>query len=827
MTNALVTLNIGGCLCRNSRDSFKDACRRWDCDYLEITEARPGVHPHAMKLLSFDITGAERIFYVDADTVIRGDTPSPFQSFPENVFLAMNNQQSHMDPGSLRACSDTILRDFRAICDVYGEAPVNAEIFFNSGVWMATRLLHEAVLARAYEISIGMYGKTDWRDQSALNYALSSMRTTVLEGMPDWNYQSPPDTGPKGYMTAFVYHYAGDPEGRSKLLPVVNWYAKGATREELPTILRTIAARRGAEIGVQKGEHAELLLKEWGGFLYLVDCWKHQDSSIYPCMGNVSDDDHELFYMDAVDRLKAYASHSEIIRDYSTAAADKVPDGSLDFVYIDSNHTYDAVTADLRAWYPKVRPGGMIAGHDFTFDGNDDLPHGGTFGVRPAVFDFLADKPSVLYVAKAEEWPTWHFWKPVSAARAKRAKPRLLWIGDAVAHTGFARVTHAVCERLRQWWDLSVVGVNYFGDPHEYPYPIYPARLGGDMWGLGRFRDLLPELQPDAAICINDPWIAHRFTEFTAPVPFAAYMPVDAKNIPHQVCDALNALDLAIFYTQFGLDECRRNGYKGDAVVIPHGVDTGIYHPVPMATARQKLNLSKDIPADAFIVGNVNRNQPRKRLDLAIEYFAEWVHCYHLPEHVYLYLHCAQQDSGWDLAQLAYWYGIVGRLMLPPEDAITAQRGWPEDFMKNVYSAFDVQLSTAEGEGWGLPQIEGMACGIPQIVPQYSGLGEWAAGAAYMVPVTSHATHIGINTIGGIPDKTETIKALNHMYQNREERERYARLALERARDPRFDWDRIAQQFSIAIFDMMVRGNERREEYRNATAKGSDATAAA
>jgi glycosyltransferase involved in cell wall biosynthesis len=334
------------------------------------------------------------------------------------------------------------------------------------------------------------------------------------------------------------------------------------------------------------------------------------------------------------------------------------------------------------------------------------------------------------------------------------------------------------------------------------------------MWGLGRFRDLVSELRPDVAAAINDPWIAHRFAEFTDAVPFAAYIPVDAKNIPHPICEAMNGLDLAIFYTQFGAEECRRNGYKGNVAVIPHGVDTDVYRPVDKADAREALRMSRDIPEDSFIVGNVNRNQPRKRLDLTIEYFAEWVHCYHLQENIYLYLHCAQVDAGWDLAQLAYYYGIDKRLMLPPEDAVTSQRGWPEDFMRNVYSAFDVQLSTTEGEGWGLPQIEGMACGVPQIMPQYSGLGEWAAGAAYFVPVTSHVTHTGINTIGGVPDKTATVKALDHLYRNRQELERYAGLALARAREDRFNWDRIAQQFSITLYDCMIHGKKRREEIK-------------
>jgi predicted O-methyltransferase YrrM len=64
----------------------------------------------------------------------------------------------------------------------------------------------------------------------------------------------------------------------------------------------------------------------------------------------------------------------------SLAAADDFTDGSLDFVFIDATHTYDAVSRDIAAWWPKVKPGGLLAGHDYIH-----FP-----GVRAAVNDFVA-----------------------------------------------------------------------------------------------------------------------------------------------------------------------------------------------------------------------------------------------------------------------------------------------------------------------------------------------------------------------------------------------------------------------------------------------------
>lgn len=59
------------------------------------------------------------------------------------------------------------------------------------------------------------------------------------------------------------------------------------------------------------------------------------------------------------------ARHYETIRGGSSESARFFDDGSVDFVFIDANHTYDFVKADVLAWLPKIKPGGIIAGHDY------------------------------------------------------------------------------------------------------------------------------------------------------------------------------------------------------------------------------------------------------------------------------------------------------------------------------------------------------------------------------------------------------------------------------------------------------------------------------
>ena len=224
MKTALMILNIGDFLRENSRASFHAAARRWGCDYVEVTEAHEGIHPHAMKLKAFDLCDADRIFYVDADAIISEECPNPFEAFPPDIFVAVPNQQPQMTESCRIACADNIMHDLRTITEHFG--PINAQdvaLFINAGFWIASRQYHEAMLKMALEISLAMLGITAWHDQSALNYALMKMQIPVLRLPETWNYQFPPDTG-AGEMTKFIYHWAGG-ENRNRI-PGVNWNRK-------------------------------------------------------------------------------------------------------------------------------------------------------------------------------------------------------------------------------------------------------------------------------------------------------------------------------------------------------------------------------------------------------------------------------------------------------------------------------------------------------------------------------------------------------------------------------------------------------------------------
>ena len=139
----------------------------------------------------------------------------------------------------------------------------------------------------------------------------------------------------------------------------------------------------GAEVGVFHGHTSEILLRERPDLkLWMVDPWK-------PYKGSSTIGDQEAA---AFERALAAATwwtdfakdRRFILREGSPQAAARFSDGSLDFAFLDGNHLYEAVCADLFAWWPKVRTGGLLTGHDYG-TGRDAE---GLWGVRRAVDEF-------------------------------------------------------------------------------------------------------------------------------------------------------------------------------------------------------------------------------------------------------------------------------------------------------------------------------------------------------------------------------------------------------------------------------------------------------
>lgn len=155
-----------------------------------------------------------------------------------------------------------------------------------------------------------------------------------------------------------------------------------------------------AEIGVLAGSFSRRVLSEWKGKVYyMVDLWVPQPSEVY--RENTEGRDYNALYQECLDVAKK-DPRVTIIRDDSVHAAESIPDGFLDCVFIDANHSYEAVRADMIAWFPKVKVGGIFAGHDYGNDTNP--PH--WCEVKRAVDEWMSDHNRMFTYSRCNSW--WH-----------------------------------------------------------------------------------------------------------------------------------------------------------------------------------------------------------------------------------------------------------------------------------------------------------------------------------------------------------------------------------------------------------------------------------
>lgn len=199
----------------------------------------------------------------------------------------------------------------------------------------------------------------------------------------------------------------------------------------IPELLNSIGAKTGVEIGVFKGQWSQHLLQNWPGTLYMIDPWR-------PLGDEYEDSSNHQNHLDAYERtmqsIHGFEDRAFMLRGLSEQLHSVFANESLDFVYIDGNHAYDYVKNDIELWWPKLKKGGLLAGHDYlamdwsmgpcadngidkhiwSNDGSDPTinpyKYAGVFGVNPAVDEFCQRMGYDLTLT--DEWTaSWHFIK--------------------------------------------------------------------------------------------------------------------------------------------------------------------------------------------------------------------------------------------------------------------------------------------------------------------------------------------------------------------------------------------------------------------------------
>lgn len=405
--------------------------------------------------------------------------------------------------------------------------------------------------------------------------------------------------------------------------------------------------------------------------------------------------------------------------------------------------------------------------------------------------------------------------KKQTAAPAPEKKIKVLAYCDApTCATGFATVSRNILSGLYYTgrYDIDILGINYWGDPHNFPFRIWPTGTNSDKDPYGRKKSfsMIPRMEYDILFFLQDSFILDFLPELHTHLrsqgkkfKSICYFPVD--GVPEeQWMKNVDACDTTVAYSEWGKSEAMRvfPGMK-EPLVIPHGVNTRDYFVLPekdvMAFRAQYFGHL----ADKFVFTNLNRNQQRKDIPRTIAAFAEFRK--HRPDSI-LYLHMAKKDQGWDLVKVVENYGLdIRQDVIFPEN-FGPNQGYPRNIVNMLYNISDCVVSTTLGEGWGLSWTEAMATKTPVIMPNNTALTEnITEERGYLV---DSGTNPSLYTV--VPNDNEVVRPLVdtedlvakmiEVYDDREEAKRRAENAYTWA-TTQMEWQSCVVPQWVEVFD--------------------------
>jgi glycosyltransferase involved in cell wall biosynthesis len=386
---------------------------------------------------------------------------------------------------------------------------------------------------------------------------------------------------------------------------------------------------------------------------------------------------------------------------------------------------------------------------------------------------------------------------------------KILWYGDILSNTGFARVTHSILEHLANDNEIVAFGINYAGDPHNLPFKVYPAAAHNpsDRFGIGRLPQVVEAEKPDFVICLNDIWVVNQVWErihllqSSLKFKFIAYFPIDSEWYIESHLRYVKDWDFAITFTIEQAQRLMKHGITPKLMgVVPHGIDTSKFFAMDRDEARRQLKL----PLDKFIVLNANRNQPRKRIDLTIKAFVEFAK--DKPDTM-LYLHMSEKDLGWDVRALFETemkrHGLKSdQRLIMTSNNINYVNAPPDELLNKIYNACDVGINTANGEGWGLVPFEHASCKRAQVLPDHTSCADIWKNKAPLARVASWIYDKDLCVERGIVDVNHMAELLTELYEDEVYRNHVAESCFEVTQNPSYRWDRIAEGFQRAMEEL-------------------------
>jgi FkbM family methyltransferase len=341
----------------------------------------------------------------------------------------------------------------------------------------------------------------------------------------------------------------------------------------------------------------------------------------------------------------------------------------------------------------------------------------------------------------------------------------ILWLSNAPwAATGYGNQTRLFTKRINDLPEYSLSIAAFYGlegapltwdgikiYPRAYhPYGVDIAAAHGD------------QIKADVIISLIDAWVMDADLLQSNGARWIPWFPVDSEPLPAAVLGKIKDAYKRIVFSRFGEKMVHDAGL--DCYYVPHGIDTKTFKPGDRKVARERLKL----PEGKFIVGMVAANKgfpSRKSFPECIFAFAKF-HEEH--PHTLLYLHTTKSERG-EMNGMNLPAYIEGLGLKLGEDVIFCDQyhgiiGFPDNYMVDLYNAFDVLLSPSMGEGFGIPILEAQACGCPVIVGDWTAMSELCFAGWKIAKEHSHMFWDQVGAYKFMPNPAAIYQALAQAY---------------------------------------------------------------
>jgi glycosyltransferase involved in cell wall biosynthesis len=274
-----------------------------------------------------------------------------------------------------------------------------------------------------------------------------------------------------------------------------------------------------------------------------------------------------------------------------------------------------------------------------------------------------------------------------------------------------------------------------------------------------------------------------------------AYIDTTYNPQPQPLIDIINRDVERIFvFTKGWKEAIKAQGATRPIDVMNHGYDNKMIRPIPKELARQSLGLPKDV----FLITSLNKNIPRKRLDLLVMAFVKIIIRFPMKPIFMLIVADKGDRSGYQIFDIfsreilltgASLETFGNRLLVTSKDTC-----YKDDDINILNNCGDIGVSCAEGEGFGLCSFEQMVLGIPQIVPNINGYNEYCNNnnSIMVDPKVRLYMPVAYNIVGGqaqLVDPEDVAKAIERYIFEEELRKHHAKQARESVAN--FTWEKV------------------------------------